>query len=255
VDLGLGFSLTRFQIVTFSILHGAATLAIPILVFLLGGCLEPELQNKPGPAIPCPDVVKALNDSLPGPWTFRVGEFVHVEDTAAPVNQPPSILRDTADLVLATAPLQGGYTRLTIEHTTVANGKTDTVEKFDAGPLPFEMCEENSPDSFHNLTVTKSKMNVPHAPQEPCDTARFPNCEMDVTVLKFDKIAVQESGEKLPLHIMITTSNQVPYLSRIVQFCVTEPLATNGARIPVTQCSTVRSFSFSAPKKLQLPPQ
>ncbi|MEQ1876526.1 MAG: hypothetical protein ABL958_07760 [Bdellovibrionia bacterium] len=237
--------MTRLQIVSFSILHVAATLSIPLLIFLLGGCLEPELQNKPGPAIPCPEIEKALNDSLTGPWTFAVGEFAHIQDTAAPVNQPPTILRDTADLVLQIAP-QTGYTGLRIEHTVVKQGVTDTSEVIDYAPSTFVMCSATSTDTFHNLTVTKTKMAVPHASQDPCDP-RFPNCEMDVTHFKFDKLVEQETGERLPLHVLITTSNQVPYLSRVVQFCVTEPLETNGPRIPVTQCSTVRNFRFKAP--------
>jgi len=242
----MGFGvMTRFQIVSFSILHAAATLSIPLLIFLLGGCLEPELQNKPGPAVPCPEIEKALNDSLPGPWTFQVGEFTHIEDTAAPVNQPPSVMRDTADLVLQVAPQQG-YTGLRIEHTVVRNGSTDTSEVIDYAPTTFRLCAADSADTFHNFEVTQTKVPVPHAPQDPCDP-RYPNCQMDVSIFKFDKLVTTAEGERLPLHVMITTSNQVPYLSRIVQFCVTEPLETNGPRIPVTQCSTVRNFRFKAP--------
>lgn len=236
--------MTRFQIVSFSILHALATLSIPALIFLLGGCLEPELQNKPGPAIPCEEIQKAMNDSMKGPWTFEVGQFVHIENTAAPVNQAPNLVSDLTELVLETAPYQG-ITALRLERTVVKDGKKDTEETIEGAPGLVSLCAAGSTDTFHNLSVTTTKINVPHPPGDACD-ARYVNCQVDVTQFMFDKLVYLESGEKLPLHILVTTSNHVPYLARMLQFCVTSPLETNGPRIPVTQCSTVRNFEFSA---------
>lgn len=236
--------MTKFQIASFSFLHALSALLLPLLIFLLGGCLEPELVNKPGPAIPCEDIQTALNDSVKGPWTFQAGEFTHIQDTAAPVNQPPNVIRDVTQLVLQVTP-QTGYSALRIEETKVVNGKQDTVEGTAYAPGAFQLCAQDSPDTFHNLKVDTLTMPVPKPASKACDP-RYPNCQLNATRFKFDKILKGKDGETLPLHIVIITSNEVPYLSRILQLCVTEPLETNGSTIPLTQCSTVQNFEFKA---------
>ncbi|HEX4924367.1 MAG TPA: hypothetical protein VFV50_09780 [Bdellovibrionales bacterium] len=244
----MGFGLmTKFQIASFSILHAISALLLPLLIFLLGGCLEPELVNKPGPAIACQEVQTALNESVKGPWTFQAGEFVHVQDTAAPVNQPPNVIRDLTQLVLQVTP-QSGYSVLRIEQTIVRNGVQDTTEGLEGAPGEFRLCAEDPADengTYHNLKVDTIKMPVPKPSSKACDP-RYPDCQLNATRFKFDKIIKTEDGESVPLHIVIVTSNEVPYLSRILQLCVTEPLETNGSKIPLTQCSTVQNFEFKA---------
>jgi hypothetical protein len=248
--------MNNVQIYAFSILHALGALLLPFLIFLLGGCVEPELVNKPGPEIPCEEIDKALNASAPGPWTFQVGEFSYQQETAAPVNQPPALTSEISMLVLSVTPIAGypGYSSLQIATTVDSrdeNGqpKRDTDEGPIDAPFGFQVCRApKTPivkETYHNFVVTTGTMPAPMVPLSECDP-KFPGCMINITTLRFDQLVTINTGEVLPGHVQIITSNEAPYLSRVLQNCFTFPVEADGRRIPVTRCTTVKNFRFKS---------
>jgi hypothetical protein len=204
--------------------------------------------NKPGPEVPCADMAKAFNQALPGPWTFDVGQFVQIETTVAPVNQPESVLGETTQLILSAAPSStAGSTTVHVEQTVYQNGAKDATEQVGDVPTSFFTCPTDNSDptvSFHSFSSTKVTLAAPINTSGACD-ARYPNCTIKGTQFQFDEL-VHTSDETIPVHYVIVVSNEVPYFARTLQNCMTYPIDSNGQKIPITKCDTVLNFLFSS---------
>jgi hypothetical protein len=240
--------MTKMQTVLFSILHGCAALLLPLLLFLLGGCLEPDLVNKPGPEVPCAEIESALKAALPGPWTFDVGQFVQIETTIAPTGQPPSVAGEMTQLVLSSAPSSSdpSATVLNLEVTTYQNGTNNTSEGQITAPSVILTCPDPSQQvgSFHNFKTADATLPAPFNTNGTCDS-RYKNCLINAKRFDFD-LLVPSSDGTTSSHYSITVSGEVPYLARQLEFCETRTVDANGQKIPVTQCDDVRNFLFKS---------
>ncbi len=237
--------MTRIQTVAFSILHALSVLLLPLLITLLGGCLEIEDLETP-PAAACADVEFNLNEATAmQPNSLSVNDYVHTEDSVAPLTNNPQVTADVLDKVISVSSRPGNQFEVRKLKTTITyvdgQAKQETKEAVGVVPNAYVLCP--SPDSvtYHGLQVFHRKMKVTDF---KADCGGFPNCEIDVTQVKFDQI-FEDEGKKEVRKYDIITSKDVPYVAMQLKNCMSGTIPVNGQPLPVTLCTRVKNFGNS----------
>jgi hypothetical protein len=104
--------------------------------------------------------------------------------------------------------------------------------------------------TYHQLKVTHRTTELKKQVKGLTDCSSYPYCLINVTDIEFDQVnwLAYNKGDKI--HVKITTSKQVPFLSRILEKCQqgSVPIKQEGKpekdwpRLLVTFCETVRNF-------------
>lgn len=245
----MGFSLvTKFQIFSFSVLHTLSVLLLPFLIFLLGGCFDPEKLQVP-PPVACESVESALNTAFAGSEKkIAKDNWVQIQQTLAPLSQNLSVVGDSVQQVVDVTQLDSKPTyemKILDTEITYKNGQSSTVtkENKEDGPMSYQLCPAASGVSYHGLTVTQAPMT---APTDNC--APFPNCQINTTQVKFDQLIVNPDGTQEVHGYLFLISPDVPYIGRMLKLCVTQAFDINGQKMPVAQCNTVQNFGFTLPQ-------
>jgi hypothetical protein len=109
---------------------------------------------------------------------------------------------------------------------------------------------EESRTTYHQLKVTQRIIEPPKLVKEIPNCAGIPNCLINVTDIEFDQVNWLSYNKGDKIHVKITTSKAVPYMSRILEKCQqgSVPIKQEGKpekdwpRLLVTFCETVRNF-------------
>ncbi|MNJ92702.1 hypothetical protein D3C87_103760 [compost metagenome] len=112
-------------------------------------------------------------------------------------------------------------------------------------------CDELAADKCdlrcHNLTVTETKVPVPELARQRENCAGVPNCELKMKNVAFDLILEIKKGnatEKQKVRYMTSISRDVPYMSRLMNYCyrgLVQPQGTS-QKVLVTVCNDVKDF-------------
>jgi hypothetical protein len=185
--------------------------------------------------------------------TFRT-EACEIEskpvETAIPIATETPIA--TAIPIETETPIVTATPVPSLEPTPVALLSDDEIVANSLKLFPqMSQYEDDEPRvSYHQLKVTERITPPPKAVQDSANCGGIPNCLIKVTDIEFDQVnwLTYNKGDKI--HVKITTSKDVPYLSRILEKCQqgSVPIKQEGKpekdwpRLLVTFCETVRNF-------------
>jgi hypothetical protein len=110
--------------------------------------------------------------------------------------------------------------------------------------------DDDSRTSYHQLKVSERIAAPPKLVQDSPNCGGIPNCLIHITDIEFDQVNWLSYNKGDKIHIKISTSKDVPYLSRILEKCQqgSVPIKQEGKpekdwpRLLVTFCETVRNF-------------
>jgi hypothetical protein len=116
-----------------------------------------------------------------------------------------------------------------------------------------QMAEDQSEDprvTYHQLKLTERTIAPPNLVRESANCGGIVNCQINITDVEFDQVNWRAYNKGDKIHIKITTSKDVPYLSRILEKCQqgSVPIKQEGkpekdwTRLLVTFCETIRNF-------------
>ena len=234
--------MTRIQIFVFSVLHALGVLLLPLLITLLGGCLDVEKLETPPEAL-CEDVEFQLNNaSAMQPNSLNVNDFVHTEETIAPLSNNPQITADVLDKVISVTAKTGNQFEVRKLQTviTYSNGQShqETKESIATVPNAYTLCPPPEGVTYHGLQVFHRKMKATFF---KTDCGSFANCEIEVTQVKFDQV-YKNNGKQEVRKYDFTTSKDVPFVAMNLKSCISGTIDVNGQALPVTQCNRVKNF-------------
>lgn len=242
--------MTKPQTILFSILHALSALLLPLLITLLGGCVEPEQMQVP-PQVACEEVEIALNQAIKGSEKqIKEGSWVQYEDSVAPLSQSPIVVGNTISQLYNVIPRGDDPTnpdyyemRILDTRTVYKNNqaKTETKESLLEGPAGYRLCPSGSGVTYHGLQLHNTEQNVT-VYKDGCGS--FPNCKIHVTTVKFDQLVTYGDGSQSAIKYQFTMSGETPYIGRILSVCVTQNVDLGGQQGPVTQCSNLKNFSL-----------
>lgn len=234
--------MTRLQILAFSVLHALGVLLLPLLITLLGGCLEIEELQTP-PEANCEDVEFAMNEaSTMQPNSINVNDFVHTEETVAPLANNPQIQADILEKLISVASKPGNKFEVHKLQTVITykegQQKEETKESVTTIPNAYTLCPPVEGVSYHGLQVFHRKMK---ATEYKTNCGNFANCEVEISEVKFDQVYRINGKQEVRKYDFIM-SKDVPFLAMNLKSCVSGTIDVNGQPLPVTQCSRVKNF-------------
>jgi hypothetical protein len=187
-------------------------------------------------------------DSLKIDFLFNRQDYVSSNDSLA--NQSYQLLVEktrTASHISA----------LNIRHDLTLQTARDVSAQADAAPAPFflyrayvyfaiQACREANV-TCHNLKIESSKMylNAELASPKVCpDTS---NCLIDIKKIEFDMLdgtAPTANGKPYRMHYTFSVSPQLPFLSKVMRYCVRGLTEMNGRKVLAEDCTALNSFSY-----------
>lgn len=142
-----------------------------------------------------------------------------------------------------------------VHNKAIINGSTISTAQMIENSLTLfpEMSRDQDDDprtSYHQLKVSERMASPPKLVQDSPNCGGIPNCLIHVTDIEFDQVNWLSYNKGDKIHIKISTSKDVPYLSRILEKCQqgSVPIKQEGKpekdwpRLLVTFCETVRNF-------------
>ncbi|MBC7743055.1 MAG: hypothetical protein H7061_12715 [Bdellovibrionaceae bacterium] len=107
--------------------------------------------------------------------------------------------------------------------------------------------EGEFPQSCHNMSSVEIDYFVPPAtaPQHNCTNAY--QCFIKARKIEFDQVLLNEfdiHGKPKRQHIKLVISNDVPFLSRMLQYCQRGLFDMSSQQILVDYCYTINSYAF-----------
>ena len=99
--------------------------------------------------------------------------------------------------------------------------------------------------TFHRLVVSDAVVAAPQAVQLRPNCVGLPSCQIHAFYVSFDQVT-WSGGKGSKVHLDVTLSPTVPYLSNQLETCYTGlvNVGTGGSRVLVKQCSTIYDFRF-----------
>ncbi len=235
--------MNRFQIVVFSVLHVLSVLLLPLLITLLGGCLEIEKLEVP-PKAECEDVEAALNSAYSfTPQSLKPGDFVHTAETQAPMANNPQKVADIVEELIGTINQNDGTFETRTLQTVIlfkdGQQKSETKEAVGYAPVPFALCPSGDSVGYYGLQVYHRKAKATDY-RDTCGD--FANCEFDITEVKFDQLVKLSDGRQDVRRFDFIIGNNLSYIAKNLKSCMSGTVQVDGQPVPITQCSTVQNF-------------
>jgi len=235
--------MTRFQIFAFSVLHAISVLLLPLLITLLGGCLETEKLQVP-PEARCEDVQDALNGAISfTPSQISVNDFVHTQESVAPLSNNPQVTADVLEKLISTEDKGDGTYQINLLQTVITyqdgQAKQENKEAGERVPGVYQLCPSPQQVTYHGLRVYRRQSKVTEF-KDSCGS--YENCEIEITEIKFDQVFRFNDGRQDMRKYDLVLSKDVPYIARNLKSCMSGTIDVNGQPLPVTQCSVVKNF-------------
>lgn len=101
--------------------------------------------------------------------------------------------------------------------------------------------------SCHNFSVEKGKMYLDPELASPHVCPDINNCQVDLNTVQFDLLDgndVSTDGKPFRVHLTFNISPQLPFLSKVLQFCARGLADYNGRKILKEDCYRVNDFSY-----------
>ncbi len=232
-----------------------------------------------GPETPVESVQSALSQAATGadPTQIKVGEYVDFTENQVVQNQVSSLVSETAQTVVIRN--QGSDSIVyTIDQDKVTYNTDGTAQKvstefqqsasFHSTPAPSagSATLQNSVAAhptllqsiakiksnnlkYYNLKMSMTMGDPPPAVKAASDCGGLSTCQIHLYKISFDQVDYSEDSLGNKIHIDYTISPDVPYLSAILNECltalVTVPNGHQGSsEVLVQQCTPVQNFHF-----------
>ena len=106
------------------------------------------------------------------------------------------------------------------------------------------------PETCHNLTVQEVDYRVPPPSAYQHNCADFYNCFIKAKKIEFDllqKYNLDDSGRPNRVHYTIVMSQEVPFTSRVLEFCTRSTYALDGVpqKVLADLCYKVNKYTFA----------
>jgi hypothetical protein len=272
--MGMGFNMKKLFLVGLS------------LSFLLmtTSCLKKQdlSDDNLGPAIDSLELTKALGSAV-GTYDYndiKKNEFTsllisqRIQDSVVTNIEQQGITVQNAvntvdslslDLLIQKETYSGGQTtQSTVQWPAVFQKGSASAQSIQAkAPAPanlmfftfeqlaFGICHNTatSPDSCHNLVVQDVQFRVPFAAAAQHNCADAGNCTISAKNIQFDRIEhdnLDKDGTQRRTHFTVIISSQVPFLSKMLQFCTRGlyEISSANQKILADMCYTVNNYAF-----------
>lgn len=178
-------------------------------------------------------------------FSFNKQDFINSENSFS--NQPYQMIIESAATSVQNLALAARIPRAMAQNVK-AEGEA---------PVPFFLyrayayfamkgCREDKV-TCHNLRTDTSKMYLRPELASPTVCADINNCLIDIKKVEFDMLdgtVATEDGRPYRTHYTFSVSPQLPFLSKVMSYCV-RGLANNGNRkVLAEDCMTVNNFSY-----------
>ncbi|MEK7357848.1 MAG: hypothetical protein AAB250_15465 [Bdellovibrionota bacterium] len=265
-------------------IHAVLAFLLPFLLLALTGCI-PRDDGAPvdyGPQVEVATLNEALTTPIQDmdPLNIKLGEFRAIENSQEIIGMPGKQLISAQGVTITAASNTSTQLLLTAVITELTYKNDGTFEKVsregpvcvskvpgacgeDVVPTPGSMAAKafSSPVVYientvkalaSNITFHRLKMSTETVPVPPSVATRpncggIPSCQMTVYKVGFDQVEwVDGKGHRV--HIDVSLSPSVPYLSNQLEACFTGLVEVGKTSdVLVKQCSSVYDFRFESP--------
>lgn len=101
--------------------------------------------------------------------------------------------------------------------------------------------------SCHNLKVESGKMYLSAEQASPKVCPDISKCSIDVKKIQFDMLdstAPSADGRPYRTHYTFSVSPQLPFLSKVIRYCVRGLTEMNGRKVLAEDCTALTGFSY-----------
>ncbi len=140
---------------------------------------------------------------------------------------------------------------LSAEFSTLADNDEPTMMFLVFQNLAFGSCIADGvyPETCHHLEVSDFKFKVPQTASSQHQCTDPDNCFIDARKIEFDMITknqIDKDGKPKRTHFTVILSKQVPYMSRVLQFCSRRlyDISSSQQKILADLCYNVNSYAF-----------
>lgn len=232
------------------------------LIFTIAAC-DKKAETSLGPQVTPEEIKKAESEALKGadPLKIQQGEFAYYLKTQEVFSsqEPSSLLMEEEARTVTERTDHPDYVSITvvrevIDHLTEGSPHFKFEDVFgipkvptEEPPPPVEPPSTEEPAvtvTFHNLRISKEKIEKPTKvlEREPCPEGA--DCRLNATIIHYDAV-VNEAGQEQRKFMQETwISTEVPYFSTILKSCITTVIAVDDLRPAIRQCKSVYDYRF-----------
>ena len=120
--------------------------------------------------------------------------------------------------------------------------------------LAFQSClpEGDAAETCHGLAVTDFKFRVPQTAASQHDCAPEQDCFINARKIEYDTLSTSQldkDGKPRRTHFTFILSKEVPFLSRILQFCQRSlyEVSNSNQKVLVDYCYDINNYAFGNP--------
>ncbi|MBX7230916.1 MAG: hypothetical protein K1X29_02420 [Bdellovibrionales bacterium] len=137
-----------------------------------------------------------------------------------------------------------------VNHWVYAHKKS-TSKWFQLQKDLFTPQENRQPQriTYHNLQFEKKQFDPPLTVQQRPDCAGILNCKLNGSNTSFNQVLWYSDDEYEVNQWFLTVSPEAPYLSHILERCLSSFMKLSGRRYYVRQCQFARDFTYSGAEK------
>lgn len=125
--------------------------------------------------------------------------------------------------------------------------KTDGIDKYCKEQLGMDSCEIQC----SNLKTTESLIPVPDLIKNQPSCGGFANCKYNIKKVDFDwtiHLKKGDSIEKQRVNYSISMSPDLPFFSRVTEYCFRQLYPVQNQKVLVTTCTKLKNFERGSPQ-------